>query len=41
MAGILWEEYENFTPFYLSLVLTIVASALLLFVKENRRSRQP
>jgi MFS family permease len=41
MAGILWEEYENFTPFYLSLVLTIVASALLLFVKEKRRSRQP
>lgn len=40
IAGILW-TYRDFAPFYFSLILTIVASALLLLVKENRRSKQP
>jgi MFS family permease len=39
MAGLLWEAYGDFAPFYLSLILTIVASVLLLLVKENRQSR--
>jgi len=38
VAGVLWENLESFAPFYLSLILTAVASLLLLFVKENRRS---
>jgi MFS family permease len=41
MAGILWITYGDFAPFYLSLVLTVIASVLLLLVKENRRSKQP
>jgi len=40
MAGILWTTYGDFAPFYLSLILTIVASALLLLVKENRHPKQ-
>jgi MFS family permease len=39
MAGLLWEAYGDFAPFYLSLILTIVASVLLLLVKENRQSK--
>jgi len=41
LAGVLWEAYGDFAPFYLSLVLTVVASVLLLLVKESRRPKQP
>ena len=38
MAGVLWESVGIQAPFYLSLVLTIVSSLLLiLFVKEQRQ----
>jgi MFS family permease len=40
IAGVLWiSPYGNFAPFYFSVILTIVASVLLLLVKENRHSR--
>jgi len=35
LAGWLWEHAGLFAPFYLSLGLTVVASLLLLFVKEG------
>jgi len=38
MAGLLWVTYGDFVPFYLSLLLTAIASLLLLFVKDNKRS---
>jgi len=42
IAGVLWiSPYGNFAPFYFSVILTIVASVLLLLVKENRHSEQP
>ncbi|MDH4219437.1 MAG: MFS transporter, partial [Candidatus Aminicenantes bacterium] len=34
IAGMLWETLGMFAPFYLSLVLTITASLLLIFVKK-------
>jgi len=37
MAGLLWDNFGRFAPFYLSLSLTTAAAFLLLFVKENRR----
>ncbi len=37
-AGLLWVTFGDFAPFYLSLILTVIASLLLLLVKENRRS---
>ncbi|MDH7564461.1 MAG: MFS transporter [Candidatus Bathyarchaeota archaeon] len=36
LAGLLWETYNQFTPFYLSLVLTAVSIAMLLLVREKR-----
>ncbi len=38
MAGVLWVALGSYAPFYLSLVLTAIASLLLLLVKESRRS---
>jgi MFS family permease len=41
MAGVLWYALGSFVPFYLSLTLTIIASVLLLLIKENRKPAQP
>ena len=35
IAGILWDQIGIFTPFYFSLILTILSIILLLFVKET------
>jgi len=35
VAGILWEEFGIFAPFYFSLALTVFATLLLFFVKER------
>ncbi len=35
IAGILWDKINLYTPFYLSLGLTILSSLILLFVKEK------
>lgn len=35
IAGILWESFGSFAPFYLSLALTAVAGFLLVFVRET------
>jgi MFS family permease len=35
IAGILWDSVHVLAPFYFSLALTVVASVLLIFVKEN------
>lgn len=35
IAGILWDHVNIQAPFYFSLVLTVIASAMLIFVKEN------
>ncbi len=40
MAGLLWVALGSYAPFYLSLILTAIASLLLLLVKENRRPQQ-
>jgi MFS family permease len=40
IAGVLWETSGDFAPFYLSLILTIIATILLLLVKEIRHSEQ-
>ncbi len=40
MAGVLWITLGSFAPFYLALILTAVASVLLLFIKENKHSTQ-
>ena len=37
IAGILWEEFGTFAPFYFSLALTVLASLLLLLIKERER----
>jgi MFS family permease len=34
LAGVLWEKAGTSYPFYLSLLLTIIASALLLLINE-------
>jgi len=34
MAGLLWDKFSSAAPFYLSLGLTVVASILMLFVRE-------
>jgi MFS-type transporter involved in bile tolerance (Atg22 family) len=36
IAGFLWDKVNMHAPFYLSLVLTLAACALLIFVKEGR-----
>jgi MFS family permease len=36
LAGLLWDFFGPFAPFYLSLSLTVVAIILLSFVKENK-----
>ncbi|MCS7250594.1 MAG: MFS transporter [candidate division WOR-3 bacterium] len=36
IAGILWERFSMKTPFYFSFLLTILATIILLFVKERR-----
>jgi MFS family permease len=36
VAGLLWDRVSISTPFYVSLGLTILATALLVFVKEKR-----
>jgi MFS family permease len=35
VAGLLWDQISILAPFYLSIVLTAVATALLMFVKEK------
>lgn len=35
IAGLLWDSYGAQAPFYLSLILTIISSILLFFVKEK------
>jgi len=35
IAGLLWTSFGKFAPFYFSLGLTILATALILFVKER------
>lgn len=35
-AGLLWDRISMNAPFYLSLVLTVTASVMLIFVKERR-----
>jgi MFS family permease len=35
-AGLLWDRISMNTPFYLSLILTVMASVILIFVKERR-----
>lgn len=37
LAGFLWDSFTPQTPFYFSLILTIVSAVLLIFVKENPR----
>jgi len=37
MAGVLWITYGDFAPFYLSLILTVIASVLLVLIKEKRK----
>jgi MFS family permease len=36
IAGFLWDKINMHAPFYLSLVLTLAACALLIFVREER-----
>lgn len=36
LAGYLWDNFTNLTPFYFSLALTVVSGVLLIFVKENK-----
>jgi MFS family permease len=35
VAGLLWDQVSIFAPLYLSLVLTVIATLLLMFVKEK------
>jgi MFS family permease len=39
LAGLLWDKISLFAPFYCSLGLTLLTLLLLLFVKENKTSR--
>ena len=36
VAGIMWEKLGILVPFYCSLGLTVVASIMLMFVKESK-----
>jgi MFS family permease len=36
MAGMMWEKMGIYVPFYFSLGLTLVATIMLIFVKENK-----
>jgi len=36
VAGVLWTSFGAYTPFYLSLILTCLATLLLLFVREKK-----
>ena len=36
LAGLLWDRIGVFVPLYVSIGLTVMASTLLLFVKEGR-----
>ncbi|MBM4160155.1 MAG: MFS transporter [Ignavibacteria bacterium] len=36
LAGLVWQYVDRIAPLYLSLVLTVLSSVLLLFVKERR-----
>jgi hypothetical protein len=36
IAGLLWESFGRFAPYYLSLALTAAAASLLIFVRERR-----
>jgi hypothetical protein len=38
MAGVLWVTLGDYAPFQISLVLTALASIMLLLVKEAKRS---
>lgn len=35
LAGYLWDNFSPYTPFYFSLVLTMISGVLLVFVKED------
>lgn len=35
MAGLLWESFGIFAPFYFSLCLTLISSIMLLFIKKS------
>ncbi len=39
LAGVLWEKVSPAAPFALSLVLTLIAMVLLLFVRERRETK--
>jgi MFS family permease len=38
IAGLLWDRFGSGAPFLFSLVLTVIASVLLLFIKERKRN---
>ena len=40
IAGLLWDRIGMNVPFYLSLILTVIASVLLIFVKEKRQAKE-
>jgi MFS family permease len=35
VAGLLWDQISIFAPLYFSIVLTLIATVLLMFVKEK------
>jgi len=41
IAGLLWDQIDVFTPFYFSLILTILSSVMLILVKERTNCEQP
>ena len=38
IAGILWDKISIFTPFYFSLILTLLSIVILIFVREGKSS---
>lgn len=38
VAGILWDSFHIFAPFYLSIILTLISSVLLFGIQENKRN---
>jgi len=40
IAGFLWDKIGSLAPFYLSLGLTVIASALMIFVKESKTATE-